>query len=151
MPTIIENLTFLGLDLLAARIIQLAVAVIVAVLIWLCFRRGVTNLVIAALLVGTFLATPYAFIYDMPMVTYAILVVVYDKERMRHPLPIPEGFILLWSLILPALMLATWRPGAIRCVPLILLFGLIVWHVLKGRRDIAKSGAAPTEKPVSIG
>jgi hypothetical protein len=139
MPTIIENLTFLGLDLFVARSIQLVVAVIIVGIIWLCFGRGVTNLGTAALLVGTFLATPYAFVYDMPMVTNAVLAVVYDRERARRPLPMPEAFILVWTLILPALMVARWRPGVlpIRCIPLLLLFGLIVWHLFSGRRDVA--------------
>jgi hypothetical protein len=143
MPTIIKNLTFLGVDLFVARRIQLAVAVFIAGIIWLCFRHGVTNLGIAALLVGTFLATPYAFVYDMPMVTNAILAVAYNKERVRRPLQMPEAFILLWSLILPALMVAkrtTWVQQS-RCIPLILLFGLIAWHHFRGRRDVAKSGS----------
>jgi hypothetical protein len=139
MPTIIANLTFLGVDLPMARSIQAAVAVAVAVIIWLCFRRGVTNLGSAALLVGTFLATPYAFVYDMPMVTNAILAVVYDEGRMHRLLPIPEAFILVWSLILPVLMVETWLPGVIRCVPLILLFGLIVRRTFGARRGVAET------------
>jgi len=129
MPTIIANLTFLGVDLSVARVIQLVVAVAVAGIIWVCFRRGVTNLGISALLVGTFLATPYAFVYDMPTVTNAILAVVNDEERMHRLLPIPEALILAVVLILPVLMVETWRPGAIRSVPLIMLFGLIVWRI----------------------
>ena len=150
MPTIVANLTFLGVDLGAARGIQLAVAVGVAGIIWVCFRRGVTNLGTAALLVGTFLATPYAFVYDMPVVTNAILAVVYDEGRMHRPLPIHETFILVWSLILPVLMVETWRTGAIRSIPLILLFGLIVWHIVRARLGDAESRTAPPEETISV-
>ena len=151
MPTIIANLTFLGVGLPVARGIQLAAAVVVAVIIWICFRSGVTKLAVSALLVGTFLATPYAFVYDMPMVTNAILAVARDEGRMHRLLPMPEAFILVWSLVLPVLMVETWRPGAIRSIPLILLFGLIVWRLFRTRPDVARSGAAPLEETVGIG
>jgi hypothetical protein len=151
MPTIIANLTFLGVGLPMARGIQLAAAVAVAGIIWICFRRGVTKLTVSALLVGTFLATPYAFVYDMPMVTNAVLAVVHDQRRMYHLLPMPEAVILVWSFFLPVLMVETWRTGAIRSIPLILLFGLIVWHLFRAPRDVARSGAGPLEETVSIG
>ena len=60
MPTIVANLTFLGVAVTVARVIQLIAAVAVAGIIWLCFRGGVTNLGTSTLLVGTFLAAPYA-------------------------------------------------------------------------------------------
>jgi hypothetical protein len=151
MPTIIANLAFLGVDLSVARVVQLAVAVAVSITIWACFRRGVTNLGISALLVGTFLATPYAFVYDMPMLTNAILWVIHDEARTRRLLPIPQVFILVLSTILPILMAATWRFGAIRSIPLILLFGLIVWHIVGARRGVAKSQAAPPAETVGVG
>jgi alpha-1,2-mannosyltransferase len=150
MPTIIANLTFLGVDSPVARGIQLAVAVAVAGTIWTCFRRGVTDLGISAVLVGTFLATPYAFVYDMPMVTNAILAVVRHARQMHRRLPMLEAFILVWSLVLPLLMLETWRPGAIRSIPLILLFGLIVWRLMSVRVGGAEPTAAPPEETVSI-
>jgi Glycosyltransferase family 87 len=150
MPTIIATLTFLGVDLPVARRTQAAVAVAVAVIIWVCFRRGVTNLGSAALLVGTFLATPYAFVYDMPMVTNAILAMIYHEGRMRCLLRLPEALVLVWSLILPALIVETWRPGAIRCVPLILLFGLIVWRMFPGRYGGPETGAVPRRDRASV-
>ena len=121
---------------------------VVAGIIWAGFRRGPTSLRISGLLVGTFLATPYAFVYDMPMVTNAIVAVMHDEARMHRLLPIPEAFILVWALILPLLMEETWRPGAIRSIPLILLFGLIVWHTVTAGRRIAGAlgpGADPSE------
>jgi Glycosyltransferase family 87 len=142
MPTIIANLTFLGVDLPVALGVQLVLAVVVAGITWVCFRRGVTNLGTSAVLVGTFLATPYAFVYDMPMVTNAILAVVREEWRMNRRLPMIEAFILAWSLVLPMLMLETWRPGAVRTIPLILLFGLIVWRMFAARGYVAETGTA---------
>jgi hypothetical protein len=129
MPTVVGNLTSLGVDLPVARTIQLIVAVVVAGTIWACFRFGTTNLGMAALLVGTFLATPYAFFYDMPVLTNAVLATMQNNGRTHRPLPLLQTVILVLSLILPALMVETWRLAAFRIIPLILLFGLIVWRI----------------------
>lgn len=142
MPTIVANLAFLGVDLTLARVIQIAVALVVAGIIWACFRRGPTNLAISGLFVGTFLATPYAFVYDMPVVTNAILGVVRHAQKMHRLLPTVEILILALPLILPVLMVETWRPGTIRSIPLILLFGLIVWQIFGGRPSTVTCGAA---------
>jgi hypothetical protein len=99
MPTIVANLTFLGVDLPVARVIQLAVAAAVAGIIWTCFRPGPTQMGISALLVGTFLATPYAFVYDMPMVTNAVLAVLRDRGQTNRALTIPELIVLALSLV----------------------------------------------------
>jgi ABC transporter substrate binding protein len=46
-------------------------------------KAGVTNLGTSALLVGTFLAAPYVFVYDT-MVTNAILAVVMKEEYLAY-------------------------------------------------------------------
>jgi Glycosyltransferase family 87 len=125
-PTVTANLTFLGVELGIARIVQISVAVLVGIVIWLCFRRGVTLLATAALLVGTFLATPYAFLYDMPMLTNAALMVIRHKDQAGLSLTIPEAAILLLSLVIPPITMETWRPAMFRSIPLFLLLGLIV-------------------------
>lgn len=138
MPTIIANLTFVGLDLPVARVIQIAVAIVVAGIIWACFHRGPTNLASSALLVGTFLATPYAFVYDMPMVTNAILAVIRDDKQRHRRMSMPEALILLSLLFLPVVMMETWRPRAARSIPLILMFGLILWRIFGNRLGNAR-------------
>jgi hypothetical protein len=148
-PTITSNLTSIGFNLPIARTVQACVAALVAVIIWVCFRRGVTILATAALLVGTFLATPYAIAYDMPMLTNAVLAVLHDRDQTNRPLSVPEIFVLVLTLFLPLIMVLTWRLSMIRSIPLILLFGLILWRVFGRRDDISKSSAAPPEGTVS--
>jgi hypothetical protein len=150
-PTIIANLSFLGVDMTVARFVQIFVAALVAIIIWVCFRRGVTLLATAALLVGTFLATPYAFLYDMPILTNAVLMVIRHKDQTNRSLTIPEAIVLLLSLVIPTMMLETWRPTMFRTVPLFLLLGLIVRDLFQSRSDIAKSGSAPAGETVSLG
>jgi hypothetical protein len=138
-PTIISSLTSMGVDLTTARSVQACVAVFVGVITWICFRHGVTILATALLLVGTFLATPYAIVYDMPLLTSAVLLVLRDREQKNHALTIPELIVLTMSLVLPIIMVMTWRPALLRSIPLILLFGLIVSRILGFRGDMPKS------------
>jgi Glycosyltransferase family 87 len=130
-PTIIANLTFVGVDLTVARAVQLFVATVTAVAIWFCFRRGVTMLATAALIVGTFLATPYAFVYDMPMLTNAVLMVSRSREQSGRPLAIPGLLVLALALVVPAISSQTWRPAMFRTVPLFLLFGMILLDMIR--------------------
>jgi hypothetical protein len=138
-PTITSSLTSIGIDLTTARTVQACVAVFVGVMIWVCFRRGVTMLATASLLAGTFLATPYAIVYDMPLLTSAVLLVLRDREQKNRALTIPELIVLAMSLVVPVIMVATWRPATLRSIPLILLFGLIVRCTLRSRSEIPKS------------
>jgi Glycosyltransferase family 87 len=138
-PTITSNLTSIGVDLPMARSIQACVGVVVAVIIWACFSLGVTILATASVLVGTFLATPYAIINDMPMLTNAVLAVLRDEGQTNRALTIPELFVLALSLVLPVIMVSTWRPAMLRSIPLILLFALVVWRILRSRTDVPNS------------
>jgi len=73
MPTITAGLMDAGLPQGVAQAVQVVAALgAVGVLAWLFHRArkaGPGELEAAALQVGALLATPYAFIYDMPMVT----------------------------------------------------------------------------------
>ena len=136
-PTITANLTFLGVDLMIARVVQFAVAVLVGIIIWCCFRGGVTLLATAALLVGTVLATPYAFTYDLPILTNAVLMFIRHKDQTNRSLTIPEAAVLLLSLVVPEIILETWRPAMFRSIPLFLLLGVIVRDLFRFHRDMA--------------
>jgi hypothetical protein len=149
-PTINSSLISIGVELHIARIVQACVGIVVAITIWVCFRKGVTILAIALLFVGTFLATPYAVFYDMPMLTNAVLAVLRDEKKTNRVLTIPELIVLASTLILPVIMLETWRPALFRSLPLILLFGLIVWRIVRGRRDLAEPGALPPTDGASV-
>jgi hypothetical protein len=145
-PTITANLTFLGVDLAVARMVQIFVAVLVAIIIWFCFRGGVTLLAKAALLVGTVLAAPYAFLYDLPILTNAVLMFIRHKDQTNRLLTISEGAVLLLTLVLPVFMLMTWRPAMFRSIPLLLLFALIGRELFRFRTD-AKSELALAARP----
>jgi hypothetical protein len=147
-PTITANLTFLGASLAVVRVAQISVAVLVALLIWACFRRGVTLLATAALLVGTVLATHYAFLYDLPIVTNAVLMFIRRKDQTNRSLTILEAAILLLSLVVPEITLETWRPAMFRSIPLLLLLGIIVRDLFRFRRGLDQATLTPAQREV---
>jgi Glycosyltransferase family 87 len=148
-PTITANLTFLGVDPAIPRMVQIAAAVVVAIIVWFCFRRGVILLATAALLVGTFLATPYALYYDLVILTNVVLMVILHKDQTNRSLTLPEAIILLLSLFLPTIMMNTWRSAMFRSIPLFLLFGLIVRDLLRFHSDAEQRGSAPAARAAS--
>jgi hypothetical protein len=126
MPTIEANARMLGLSAMLAQLAQAAVTIPVAIVIWRAFRAGVSERAAALLVVGTFLATPHAFNYDMPMMTVAVVWVFEESLRRRRGLGIGEVCALALALILPFAMLALGEKGPpISWAPLLALFVLI--------------------------
>lgn len=105
MPTVLANLQMLGAPLPAAHAVQAVAAVGTAALVWACFRRGVSGPAIAALLAGTFLVTPHAFVYDLPMLGAAVVLMAGRRLRDGGLLTLPEAVILALTLAFPAFML----------------------------------------------
>lgn len=127
-PSIMANLVLFGVAVPVAHAIQAVVAVVVAAIVVLCFRRGATDLSVAALQAGTFLAMPYAFRYDMPMLANAIILLVRQR-RQTHQYPgLVEAGIIAFALLEPALTTLTTRFFYASGLSLSLLFGLIVWR-----------------------
>jgi hypothetical protein len=128
MPTVTANLEMIGFALPVAKGVQLLAALAVAVIIWKCFRRGSTRLAAAALLVGTFVATPHAYVYDMPMIVAAQALLIDVRMQSNPRFSLAEVLILLLSTLFPVFMLLKAVNFPSSTVPLLLLFGLILWH-----------------------
>lgn len=126
-PTIMANLVLFGVAEPVAHAIQAAVGVAVAVIVVLCFRRGATDLSIAALQIGTYLAMPYVFRYDMPMLVNGILLLVRNRARTGRPVSLIEAGIIALGLLAPALNTLTTRFFYVSGLTSLLLFGLVVW------------------------
>lgn len=156
-PTIMANLVLFGVAVPVAHAIQAAVAVVVAGIVFLCFRRGATDLSIAALQVGTFLAMPYVFRYDMPMLANAILLLALNRGRTRQPVGLIEAGIIVLGLLAPAVTTLTTRFFYVSGASSLLLFGLVVWWRLwpdgGAYRDAAPNSEAqePPARPIEAG
>lgn len=128
MPTVIANLRLAGCSLPVAQGAQVIVSVVVVFFIARSFRRDPGRLAVAALLVGTFLATPHAFVYDMPMLTVAVVLFIEDRLTTTRVFHLAEVVILGWVVMFPVLMVASGVAFPLSVVPLALFFGLIVWR-----------------------
>ncbi len=133
MPTVTVAALANGLSRAATNLLQLTVACGVVGALCLMFRKGARmgslprQLDVAALVVGVFVATPYAFIYDMPMMTYAIATLITVCQKDNRPWLPGELLVVLAALVLPILQYSQIAPGVpIGPVTLLLLFALIV-------------------------
>lgn len=126
MPTILVALLQLGVPPVLAQLAQWAGTATVAAIVWILFRSGPHNLAGAGLLVATFLATPYAFVYDMPVVATAVIWVVAERQRAGDALGTGEVLILMLALVSPITLPAGTSKFPLVTLALILLLGAIV-------------------------
>ncbi len=135
--TVAANLTLAGLPRNLAYGVQWALAAAMAALVWTEFRRGVTPERIALLVVAGFVATPYAFLYDLPMLAAAALILA----RVR-PLPWPEAAVLAAGLLFPLAAVMTsrlyWTTGA----SLVALLALAWWRSRKKESSFSEEKKA---------
>ncbi len=133
--TVTSGLRLLGAGPAVTAVGQLAAAAGAAIAIWLCFRRGVTPLGCAALMLGAFLVTPYAQYYDLPMVSYAALIFVTERHRSCQPFWGGEIVVLALVVALPVLVWVPSLPWGL--IALGSLFGLIVRRITISGYDAA--------------
>jgi Glycosyltransferase family 87 len=104
MPTVEANLRLLGLTPGFAMFGQAAAATAVATVIWRIFRRGPTAHAVAALLVGTFLCTPHALIYDAPMLSGALVSLFRARLDAGGSFTPTERLVLAVAVLFPFAM-----------------------------------------------
>ncbi|HLY58120.1 MAG TPA: glycosyltransferase family 87 protein [Stellaceae bacterium] len=141
MPTALSNAMALGAGDRVAYAVQGAVVLAAAVGVWFAFRRDRGRLAVAALAVGSVLASPYAFLYDLTLVGAAIALLSTDP---RVKLSVPEIAALVAALLLPAGMLFNVVPP-IATVVNGAVFGIILFHI---RRNGAEQRVS-TDQPAS--
>lgn len=136
MPTVAANLRLAGAPLPIANIGQALVSAGVVVGVAWCFRRNPGRLATAALLVGTLLATPHAFVYDLPMLYAAVALFIQCRSARGFSFNLMEVAILVMLVIFPVLMVLGRSGTPVSAIPLLLFFALIVW------RHLTRPGAA---------
>ncbi|WP_315753829.1 MULTISPECIES: glycosyltransferase family 87 protein [unclassified Bradyrhizobium] len=85
MPTVIAGLHALGAPPPIGYLVQLLLSCSIVVMVWDAWRRGMTEQAIALVAVGSVVATPYAMIYDMPMVAAGIAIHWKARSDMGEP------------------------------------------------------------------
>lgn len=131
MATMTGALHLLGAGPLLRTLVQTAAALLAGLGVWLCWRRGTGRLARAALQAGCFLVTPYAFFYDLPIVTGALINIVLERQEADAAFGAGEVLALLAAVLLPGLMIV--GPGHVPWAGLVLpaLFALIVVRALR--------------------
>lgn len=103
--TVSAAMKLLGMDRPTSLVVQAAVAALVALGVALAWRRGPTMPAACALLAGTLLATPYGFVYDLPVAAAAVFGLASTRSRLSWP----EAAICSAALLLPAVLHLTSR------------------------------------------
>ena len=129
MPTIYANAIMLHASKGLAWGLQLLISLPVGYVVWRAFRtEGASARAGALLLVGTYLATPHAFNYDMPMMTAALVWYFVARQGEERPFDIGEVLALLLAFTMPFLMLELKKVDMpMSWTPLGLMFCLIAW------------------------
>jgi hypothetical protein len=125
MPTALSDALALGASEFLALVIQAAVTILAAVGVWFAFRRAPSKVTAAALAVGTILASPYAFIYDLTLVAAAVTLVATEY---RMVLSAAEILVLALAMLLPVGMLMDVIPPVATVVNGS-VFGVILLHL----------------------
>ena len=104
-PTVTAALRMTGVGTFVTTAAQAIATTGAVVSVWLAFRDGAKPLPVALLMTGTFLATPYAVFYDLPLLSYAVALVVADRWDKTGHFANLEIVVLLLSVALPLLIL----------------------------------------------
>jgi hypothetical protein len=126
MPTVATAAGQLGAGPEGGAALQVVAAAISAGAVWRCFRRGTTPLATATLLVAMFLATPHAFVYDLPPVTTAVLWLIAERQRAAAAFTTYEVAIMTLAMLAPITLVAGPAGPPIMVLSLALLLVLIV-------------------------
>jgi hypothetical protein len=118
---------------------QLAAALLPAAAVWVSWRRFNSNdpyPAIVALCSGTFLATPYAFFYDMTMLSGALTLYALDREASLQSW---QRRLIMIGIVLPII---TAMPVLAHVAPIVMV--PILWMACTTRERELSVGVAST-------
>jgi Glycosyltransferase family 87 len=139
MPTVLAALLQHGVASGTAELVQWVATAAAAAIVWTIFRSSPGQLACAGLLVAALLATPYAFVYDMPFVATAVIWFVAERHRAGDALGTGEVVVLMFVMIAPIALVAGTSKFPLAVLLLVLLLGLIVRRCRRLRRLCLKS------------
>lgn len=141
MATVATNLVTAGFNQGVADIIQVITSLMNVVCVWFCFmqpsgrqaQNSSLQLQVAVLGAATFLATPYAFTYDLPLFTGAILLFVDERRRAKGAFKSREVLAIVVGLMLPCFIVSAWLHGCSSVVVAVML-----WTILHRLQDLRR-------------
>jgi Glycosyltransferase family 87 len=142
MPTVRAGLMQIGAPATVALLAQGIATVVAAGIVWTSFRSGPTPLAVASLFVAVFFATPYAFVYDMPIVATAVFWVVIERNREQGSFGLGELLLLTIAAVSPVVGPAQTHGPPVELLSLILLLGMIR-RARRARHDQPQPASQP--------
>ena len=133
MATITSAALSLGGSLPLARIMQAVVALLVGIAVWFGWRRADRSLAIAATLVGSFLVTPYAFVYDSPAAMCGALLFLQTVRQRGEALSGIELAAIVTTLAAPLFILTSPPPPPVAPLAFLALFVVIARRALQSQ------------------
>ena len=112
MPTVYANLLLVHTSSALALAAQTAVTLAIVASVWRACQSGIDERSIGLILIGTFLATPHAFNYDMPMTIAALTAYAAARYDADGSINVAEVIVLIAGFLLPFLVLALRHSGA---------------------------------------
>ncbi len=142
MPTVIAGMHAIGAPPAVGYGTQLVLSAAVAVLIWRACRRGIDDQAIALIAIGSIIVTPYAMIYDLPMVAAGLA--IHWKARVQAGEPIAAREISL-VIALSACLLAMIGHSVpfVAAILLVLLFLSVAGVFSRVEQSLPALNAAP--------
>jgi Glycosyltransferase family 87 len=126
MPTVTSGIRLMGGTVVQAYLAQATAALLAVWALW--HVRGRDDAAAQACLpLGTFLVTPYAFHYDLPLVTGSVLLVISSRIDAGRYFRTGELPLLVACVALPAILAAHFATGP---VLLSLVFGLTLTRMV---------------------
>lgn len=147
MGTVTSMVLSLGGSLTLARAVQALAAIGVAAIVWIGWRRTDREMAMAATLVGTFLATPYAFVYDTPAAMCGAILYLRACRQSGLGMSTLDLAAVVFALIAPLFILAAPPQPPAAPAALMALFILIAWRILRpaGPRSTTGTSPSPTD------
>ena len=130
VPTVEGSLRLLGYGAGVAKLVQAAVALPVVLAVWQSFRRGGDAIALGVLCIGTFLVTPHAFVYDLPLSAAGLGLYLAARREVYGGLSAAECGLALAALAVPVAMLS-FAPGWALAPP---VFAVLLLVMLIARR-----------------
>jgi len=135
MPTFLAGLHEIGLSGFIADGGQVIIYIVVAVILWRALKIDATDRGTAATIVGSFIVAPYAFIYDTPMITSALLIEWKRRRGLHLEIELWQVNIVLAIMAFQLAMIAFPIPFA-----LFVTLAALFWAIL--RSPSGESGAS---------
>jgi len=123
MPTIFSLMTALGANFLIAAVIQIIIGIVIVVIVgWVWHAKASPAIYSTILVLGTFLLTPYSFVYDYILIAIPLACLGWEAYS-KGWLP-GERFCLFFAWIAPLYM--SFANCRLLILPIVLLFILAI-------------------------